>query len=54
MKTCAKCGSQVFKNICVICENCSKVNKMCEACLKKIYSLHEHPKRQGCRGCGRK
>lgn len=53
-KTCIKCQGSVHQNICVLCESCSKTSKTCAACLKKVYSVFDHPKMSGCKGCGKK
>ncbi len=53
-KRCIKCQSVIHQNISVLCDNCSKLEKCCAACLKKIYDVFNHPKMTGCKGCGKK
>lgn len=49
-KKCLRCQSNVLQNISVICEACSKQNKQCSACLKKINENGNKPHFFG--GCG--
>ena len=55
-KKCIKCQSDVYQNISTLCETCSSREKICSACLRKIYKGLENPKYKhshaGCKGCG--
>jgi hypothetical protein len=50
-KKCTRCNSCVYKNISVICEQCSDKTKQCSACLKTLISLKS--KKSICKQCGK-
>jgi hypothetical protein len=41
LKKCMKCNLDVKKHIAIICESCSNIFKLCEACLKSVASPFE-------------
>jgi hypothetical protein len=49
-RICIRCKSLVSNNISILCELCSKTEKVCSVCLKKI---NVELKQQRYRGCGR-
>jgi len=50
-KTCLRCNSFIYINLSVICDNCSKTEKLCSICLKKLYNPAVKPK-SNCGNCG--
>lgn len=53
-KICPKCSiGRVLNTISNICDNCSKINNCCSACLKKINNQGNYNQKTGCRSCGR-
>lgn len=53
-RACLRCKGIIFSNLAVICDNCSKNEKLCAICLKKIYdaTTKQRPK-SNCSGCGK-
>lgn len=51
-KNCMKCQSLVNQSISILCENCSLREKVCSACLKKIYTTTTTIGRRNNSGCG--
>lgn len=49
-KTCLRCQGQVLKSIASICEFCSKTDKQCASCLKRVLNPVTKKTRAG--GCG--
>jgi hypothetical protein len=57
-RTCIKCQGIVIQNIAVLCEACSIREKLCAACLKKVYqNKFDNPiyknLTSGCKACGK-
>lgn len=50
-KHCIRCHGHVSNNISVLCEQCSRTEKQCSACLKKVIGQNSRANR-GC-NCGK-
>ena len=36
IKNCIKCTGEIYNNLSVLCDSCSKTSKQCSICLKQI------------------
>jgi len=52
-RVCLRCKGTIYSNLAVICDNCSKNEKMCAVCLKKMYeSVGKIRPKSNCSTCG--
>ena len=56
-RICVRCQGKITNNISCICDNCSKDQKVCSVCLKKISvdqnGVNKFRIKRSCRSCGR-